>query len=374
MIKLVLFFVALIGIGVGIAGLTVAASGVIPIEASSGHWAVTEWVLQFSKQRSVATHTIGLSLPPLDDPALVLRGAGHYEGACRPCHGSPELREPRVPRAMLPPPPYLPKRIGDWEPKELFYIVKHGIKFTGMPAWPTQHRDDEVHAMTAFLVKFPALDAESYHRLVYGEPTAHKLPPAIAGLAGDAGSGVPPAAVGCGRCHGDDGLGRENGAFPRLAGQRQEYLSNALAAYARDERHSGTMQPIAAALSEREQREVAQYYARLPGHRPPRNAVTEGGRGREIALRGVPADRVPACASCHGPHPERENPAYPVLSGQFSDYLMLQLELFQRGQRGGSRYQHLMHKVVPRLATEDARAVAAYYAALAPEDSAARAP
>ena len=91
----------LVGGFVGAIGLGVAASGLIPIKASSGHWAITEWMLHFSMRRSIATHTIGDELPPLDDAAWVLRGAGHYEAGCKPCHGSPELVEPRVARIFL---------------------------------------------------------------------------------------------------------------------------------------------------------------------------------------------------------------------------------------------------------------------------------
>ena len=70
-------------------GFLGAASGLIPIKASSGHWAITSWFLQFSKQRSVATHTLGMESPLLDKPGLVLKGAGAYEMNCRACHGSP---------------------------------------------------------------------------------------------------------------------------------------------------------------------------------------------------------------------------------------------------------------------------------------------
>src|SRR5690606_30483543 len=134
-----------------LAGFLVAASGIIPIKASSGHWAITEWFLEFSMSRSVATHSLGIKTPPLDDPALILKGAGHYENGCMPCHGSPALPYPRVAWSMTPPPPNLTRSISEWKPKELFYIVKHGVKFTGMPAWPSQVRDDEVWAMVAFL-------------------------------------------------------------------------------------------------------------------------------------------------------------------------------------------------------------------------------
>jgi hypothetical protein len=65
-----------------------------------------------------------------------------------------------------------------YTPEQLFSIVKHGIKFTGMPAWPVQQRDDEVWAMVAFLRRLPDLDAAGYRRLAYGEP--------------DVGSGAEP--------------------------------------------------------------------------------------------------------------------------------------------------------------------------------------
>jgi mono/diheme cytochrome c family protein len=127
----------------------------MPLKASSGHWAITAWFLHFTMRRSVATHSPGLQAPALDVPRLVLQGAGHYETGCRPCHGSVDLPLPRIAQQMTPPPPYLPPRITTWEPEELFYIVKHGVKFTGMPAWPSQQRDDEVWAMVAFLLMRP---------------------------------------------------------------------------------------------------------------------------------------------------------------------------------------------------------------------------
>lgn len=349
-------------------GLLGAASGVVPIKASSGHFAITEWLLQFGKRRSVATHTLGMDLPAGDEDWLVLKGAGHYETGCRWCHGSPEQPQPTVARAMTPPPPYLPPKIAQWQPEELFYIVKHGIKFTGMPAWPSQQRDDEVRAMVAFLRALPDLDAREYRRLVFGD-----APEAVTATSAP---DRPPAAnplraviATCARCHGADGGGRGIAAFPKLAGQRREYLFNALRAFAHDQRHSGIMQPVAAGLSAAEMRELADYYGGLATSPRQENASVAGGassiaRGREIASSGIPGQRVPSCADCHGPAARRRNPAYPRLAGQYADYLVLQLELFEQDQRGGSRYAHLMRKVAPRLSAQQMRDVAAYYASL----------
>ncbi len=364
--KLFVLVGGLLGTLAALAGLLVAASGAIPIKASSGHWAITEWFLQFSKKRSVAMHTLGTSLPDLGDPALVLRGAGAYESGCRPCHGSPELHNPRIGRAMLPPPPYLPELIAEWEPEELFYIVKHGIKFTGMPAWPAQVRDDEVRAVVAFLLKFPSLDRAGYRKLVHGDVPEGASNEPLAELGGD---NPPPKAAreNCARCHGVDGQSRGGAAFPRLAGQREEYLRNALQAYATDARYSGIMQPIAAALSEVEMRELSRFYARLPSGPPPLAADPErAARGRKIATEGIPSQQVPSCADCHGPNPTKKNAAYPVLAGLHPNYIATQLELLQKKHRGGSSYIHIMHKIVPRLGHEQIEDVARYYGSLAP--------
>lgn len=267
---------------------------------------------------------------------------------------------------MTPHPPYLPPKISEWDPEELFYIVKHGVKFTGMPAWAARKRDDEVWAVTAFLLKLPELSPDEYLRLTQGEGARPSLE--------DLGGREVPELVlqNCARCHGYDGLGRGLGAFPRLAGQHREYLEAALQAYSSGTRHSGIMAPISAGLSSEEIRQIAQYYhsrAPAPPELDPGKKSELIARGREIAFSGIAEKRVPACAECHGPRPSRRNPHYPILAGQYAAYLELQLELFQKQQRGGSDYSHLMHPTAERLTKEQIRAVAAFYESVDPRES-----
>ncbi|WP_438480213.1 c-type cytochrome [Oleiharenicola lentus] len=344
-----------------IGAFLVVSSGIVPVRASSGHWPITEWLLKYAMKRTVTTYSLGVTVPNLDDHALILKGAGHYETGCRACHGSPGMRMPLIAQRMTPPAPELTGRIDDLGPKRLFYVVKHGLKFTGMPAWPAQSRDDEVWAVVAFLKKLPELDDEGYHRLVHGETVAADP---IQALTLSPVSSV--ALQSCVRCHGSDGSGRGSDAFPKLAGQRREYLQTAMEAYATSERHSGIMQPVAAGLSKETVEQLVNYYAALPAPpaTPPAPTHREAiARGREIALHGLPAQRVPACVECHDVRGKQRKPDYPTLAGQPARYLELQLTLFQADQRGGSDYAHLMQPIAARLTPEQMRDVARYFEA-----------
>ena len=350
----------LVGAALALGGLLVAASGVVPVKASSGHFAVTQAFLRFSMKRSIATHAFTIDVPgDLADPDLVLKGACHYETGCRPCHGEPGKPTPPIARRMLPRPPDLAQRVRESSPRKLFYVVKHGMKFTGMPAWPSPKRDDEAWAMVAFLLAYPDLDAPAYLELVQREGAAI---PADAGLASGGGASSPRA---CARCHGPDGLGR--GDIPRIAGQRAEYLRAALEAYASGRRNSGIMEPVAAELPAGAIAELASFYASLREDAPAAREVTNAEaveRGRVIAREGILEQRVPACVECHGPGARRGKPRFPTLAGQDADYLRLQLALFAEQRRGGASHEHLMRTVASRLTSAQARDVSLYFASL----------
>lgn len=358
-----IFRVAVFLFLVAFGGFLFVAAGIMPIKASSGHWAITAWFLNFAMRRSVVTHSLGIETPPFDDPGLVTKGATHYEFGCRPCHGGPDLPQPVIAAQMTPHPPHLARTIPQWRADELFYIVKHGVKFTGMPAWPAQQRDDEVWAVVAFLLKLPKLTAEEYQKL------SRSLKP-IATTIDLVESKKMPRIVSenCARCHNVDSDGHELRVFPILTGQRPTYLVASLLAFARGERHSGIMQPIAASLSAADMRELALYYSSLPkavlSHRPA-DIMPAIERGREIAMRGIASQRIPACSVCHGPRSSPRNPIYPDLAGQYSEYLALQLHLFKKESRGGTPYAHIMRLVAGRLSPEHIHDVTQYYGSLA---------
>ena len=354
----------------GVGALLFVAAGLVPVAASAGHWPITRVLLHFAMRRSVATHSLGIEAPPLDDPDLVLKGAGHYASGCMPCHGAPGQPRPLVARQIVPEPPYLPPIARDFAPAERFWVVKHGIKYTAMPAWPSQRRDDEVWAMVAFLQRLPDMSPERFRQLAYGDGATGDDPADVTSAPGATLSTLnmptPSTLANCARCHGSDGEGR-GGAVPRLAGQREAYLLGSLRAYARGDRDSGIMQPVAAALDAAEITALARHYASLdsrqasPSAEPDTDAVQ---RGATLATDGDAARRIPACVACHGPGAEVRNPHYPRLAGQHADYLQLQLTLFNNGMRGGSAYAPIMHTVAGSLEPRDIRDLAAFFSSL----------
>lgn len=330
-----------------IIGFAFAWSGLMSVKASTGHWAVTDWVLHWMMRNSIATASLSRTPPPLDDPNLVAGAAGHFETGCAICHGSPAQPRPPSVMAMLPPPPDLKEVVPEWSDAQLFEIVKHGVRFTGMPAWPVQTRDDEVWSMVAFLRKLPDMNAQAYVKA----SGLHGL-----GTAGE----VSPLPITCESCHAESRLNDES-FIPRLVGQSEAYLLQALKDYHAGRRPSGFMQLAVATLPQDVLPDLVHYYATQQAL--PRTVTAFDPQlfeaGARLAQRGRSADKIPACLSCHDR--TQANPAYPKLSGQNGAYLRRQLELFRQGLRGGGTAQHLMTSAAKNLNDADIAALSAFF-------------
>jgi cytochrome c553 len=338
--------------------VAVVVTGVYNVSARSGHFGVTAWFLHFAMRQSARTHSAGIEVPELDERDRVIRGATHFAVACAPCHGAPGDRSLNIADFMTPPAPRLGPLIDNWRQRELFWVVERGIKYTGMPAWPTAERPDEVWDVVAFLRVLPRLDATGYRALAFADGAAP--------LTGGADPAFTAALEECAMCHGYDGLGRAGAEFPVLAGQHEEYLLSSLEAYAEGRRASGTMQLVAARLDETVRERLALYFARqpVPELAPFAADPDRVAEGAVIAAAGIPERGIPDCNHCHGEPPVAENPFIPRLAGQPEWYLEVQLHLWRSGMRGGGPYATLMRQAADRLEPEDISAIAAYYAAL----------
>lgn len=317
--------------------LAIPLTGLLDHAVHSGAGGFMDGYNRLAARQSIALRSAMTAVPDLDDPKMVLRGAGHFQLVCAACHGSPEAPPAQLADNLSPAPPQLTS----WRPDaRLFQTVKYGISHSAMPAWPTDMRDDEIWDMVAFLRLLPTMDAETYALLAHG--------------------GAEPGS--CAACHGPDGQGR-GGAFPRLDIQSPHYIADALAAFRDGSRPSGTMMSATRRLTDGEIAEFAALYGRsvsLPSRE-------DSDPGKAIALEGIVSRDIPACERCHGPMARAD---FPRLAGQSADYLQRQLELFQKyGAERGGKHAEIMAKTIGdaleegphRLEPEAIEALAEYY-------------
>jgi mono/diheme cytochrome c family protein len=158
------FFAFVVAAAVGGAGFIY--SGLYDVAASTPHWSATTWLLKTARARSIAYHAAGVMAPPgLDDTAMIEAGVAHFAAHCAICHGAPGVPRGDIAKGLYPSPPGLSRAAVEYGAGELFWILKHGIKMSGMPSWQ-DHSDAELWATVAFLERLPAMTEAEYARLL----------------------------------------------------------------------------------------------------------------------------------------------------------------------------------------------------------------
>ncbi len=172
-LKTVLALLAVVAIG----GLGFIYSGIYPMGADAPHTQPVYWALETLRERSIAARTSNIEVPPLEDPQMLLIGGADYNDMCAGCHLKPGKKSSELSAGLYPQPPNLSLGIeghaghegghGDVNTSAArqFWIIKHGIKASGMAAFGPTHDDARIWAMVAFLQKLPTLDATQYQIL-----------------------------------------------------------------------------------------------------------------------------------------------------------------------------------------------------------------
>lgn len=140
-------------------------SGAYNIAADNPHWPLTEWLMDAARDRSIAENSSDVVVPPLDDESLIRSGAGNYDAMCIGCHLKPGVERSEASAGLYPAPPNLARRRTD-DAARTFWVIKHGIKMSGMPAWGKSMDDASIWGMVAFLQKLPGMSEADYHELV----------------------------------------------------------------------------------------------------------------------------------------------------------------------------------------------------------------
>ncbi len=150
-----------------VAGMVYIFSGYYDISATRPHRKTTAWMINQLRERSIEFHSKGIKPHDLKDPKLLKAGIEHYHEMCRLCHGAPGYEKEEFAEGLYPKPPKLTsKEIQEISDAEAFWVLKNGIKMTGMPAFGTTHDDDELWGMVAFWRRLPSLTPEQYKELL----------------------------------------------------------------------------------------------------------------------------------------------------------------------------------------------------------------
>lgn len=182
--KTVLLTVLVVLVVLLLAGAAFVHSGIYDVAASTPDNGFIGATLHRIMHSSVERRSEGIQVPRLDDPDMIKRGLIHYYEMCVVCHGAPGSKPSEIAQGLNPYPPELAEEAEPDEAAEWFWIVKHGIKMTGMPGFGATHSDEEIWAMIAFLQKMPQLSPEEYQKMVQEVGLEEPLPAPASGEAG----------------------------------------------------------------------------------------------------------------------------------------------------------------------------------------------
>jgi mono/diheme cytochrome c family protein len=157
--------------------LAVVAGGILAyiwtgrynVSATAPHWDITSKLLETARHRSITAHSKEISVnPSVSDPQFVEKGLHHFHPMCRLCHGAPGYQRFEFAVGLYPNAPDLASEHirQEWNDAELFWIVKNGLKMTGMPSFGATHGEEELWGIIALVKQLPDLQPQGYQDLV----------------------------------------------------------------------------------------------------------------------------------------------------------------------------------------------------------------
>jgi mono/diheme cytochrome c family protein len=245
--------------------------GIYDISATDQHLAPTYRLLDVAMRRSVKQRAEDIAVPDLAGPEKAARGLSLYRQHCLQCHGAPGVAPEPFALGLTPAPVPLVHTARSWAPAELYWVIKEGIKMTGMPAWKYRLGDADIWALVAFLPAMAQLTPQQYAALESAPAASRHV----------AASEAPSAARGkkainqylCVTCHAIPGIVGPNAPVgPPLAGVGSRLLlggvlPNTPENMARWLRGPKSFAPLTAmpdlGVTERDARDIAAYLATL---------------------------------------------------------------------------------------------------------------
>jgi len=147
-----------------IGGALFIESGYYDIGADDHHTKLVLSLIQQLRDRSIEVRARNVDVHFVVDPARIASAARRYAELCAGCHLAPGVTSSDIRPGLYPHPPNLAQE--EMQPAQrAFWIVKHGIKMSAMPAWGKTLDDAQIWDIVAFVRKLPDMSPEAYKDL-----------------------------------------------------------------------------------------------------------------------------------------------------------------------------------------------------------------
>jgi len=144
--------------------LVVARLGLMPVSADGNHSRLEARIMPAVLHASIVRHASAEKNPvPLNEDTLKA-GVDTYKAMCARCHSTPDGEASVYGQSFYPPAPKLPEGMSQYTDSQLFWVIKHGIRNTGMPGWGSMLSDEEIWQVVSLLKNSqdlpPSVEAE----------------------------------------------------------------------------------------------------------------------------------------------------------------------------------------------------------------------
>ena len=155
--------------------LVALGSGAYNMAVTEKHWAITEKLITWVREGSIKARAKDLKVPTFEfeEEDMLAKGFAQYHAMCTGCHLTPGKQPSELAVGLYPQAPLFYERapvINEEDKlylfKKYFWVIKHGIKMTAMPAWGSTHDDESIWTMAAFILTLHGMTDEQYAALV----------------------------------------------------------------------------------------------------------------------------------------------------------------------------------------------------------------
>ena len=160
---LTILFSAVVALTVGVAAVYL---GVYNVAATEQHTLPVYQLFEVVMRQSVRANAHDITPPDLNSPEMLTRGLRLYREHCAQCHGAPGVARDALGMGMTPVPVNLAQTGRDWPAAHIYWVIKYGIKMTGMPAWKYRMSEEDLWATTAFVKQLPAISPAAYESML----------------------------------------------------------------------------------------------------------------------------------------------------------------------------------------------------------------